>query len=170
MRRPGKLEYRTDRGANVHIPIGKRSFDERQLVENYAALVEEMTRAKPAAAKGRYIKKITVTSTIEPEYHVDPSVTRGIAPELEQQARRRGCRDGLALVNTPAPETAAARAAEDRPRRYGSLVLQRIRPAVRWADSAKEGNPQRRQGTRGHQADTERLRATDALIVADYRS
>jgi large subunit ribosomal protein L1 len=79
----GKLEYRTDRGANVHIPIGKRSFDERQLVENYAALIEEIVRAKPAAAKGRYIKKITVTSTMGPGIHVDPSVTRGIAEELD---------------------------------------------------------------------------------------
>ena len=52
----GKLEYRTDRGANVHVAIGKKSFDERQLLENYAALVEEIVRAKPAAAKGRYIK------------------------------------------------------------------------------------------------------------------
>ena len=81
----GKLEYRTDRGANVHIPIGKRSFGERQLVENYAALIEEIVRAKPAAAKGRYIKKITVTSTMGPGIHVDPSVTRGIAEELDAQ-------------------------------------------------------------------------------------
>jgi large subunit ribosomal protein L1 len=82
----GKLEYRTDRGANVHIPIGKRSFDERQLIENYAALVEEIVRAKPAAAKGRYIKKITVTSTMGPGIHVDPSVTRGITEELDGRA------------------------------------------------------------------------------------
>jgi large subunit ribosomal protein L1 len=80
----GKLEYRTDRGANVHIPIGKRSFGERQLVENYAALIEEIVRAKPAAAKGRYIKKITVTSTMGPGIHVDPGVTRGIAEELDE--------------------------------------------------------------------------------------
>src|SRR5204862_1229128 len=60
----GKLEYRTDRGANVHIPIGKKSFGERQLVENYAALLDEIVRAKPAAAKGRYIKKITLSSTM----------------------------------------------------------------------------------------------------------
>src|SRR5882672_7339660 len=57
----GKLEYRTDRGANVHIPIGKKSFDERSLVENYAALIEEIVRAKPQASKGRYIKKITLS-------------------------------------------------------------------------------------------------------------
>ena len=49
----GKLEYRTDRGANVHVAIGKKSFDERRLLENYAALIDEIVRAKPAAAKGR---------------------------------------------------------------------------------------------------------------------
>ena len=78
----GKLEYRTDRGANVHIPIGKRSFGERQLVENYAALIDEIVRAKPAVAKGRYIKKITLTSTMGPGIRVDPSRTRDIADEL----------------------------------------------------------------------------------------
>jgi large subunit ribosomal protein L1 len=83
----GKLEYRTDRGANVHVAIGKRSFDERQLVENYAALVEEIVRAKPAAAKGRYIRQITVTSTMSPGVHVDPARTRGIVEELEEQAQ-----------------------------------------------------------------------------------
>jgi large subunit ribosomal protein L1 len=82
----GKLEYRTDRGANVHVPIGKKSFDERALVENYAALVDEIVRAKPAAAKGRYIKKITLTSTMGPGIHVDPARTRGIVDELEESA------------------------------------------------------------------------------------
>jgi large subunit ribosomal protein L1 len=81
----GKLEYRTDRGANVHIPIGKKSFEERALVENYAALIDEIVRAKPAAAKGRYIKKITLTSTMGPGIHVDPSRTRDIADELDAQ-------------------------------------------------------------------------------------
>jgi len=80
----GKLEYRTDRGANVHVAIGKRSFDERSLVENYAALVEEIVRAKPASSKGRYIKGITLTSTMGPGLHVDPSRTRGIVEELEE--------------------------------------------------------------------------------------
>jgi large subunit ribosomal protein L1 len=79
----GKLEYRTDRGANVHVPIGKRSFDERALLENYAALVEEIVRAKPSAAKGRYIKQITLTTTMGPGVHVDSSITRDIAGELE---------------------------------------------------------------------------------------
>src|ERR671935_1024774 len=82
----GKLEYRTDRGANVHVAIGKKSFDERQLVENYAALVDEIVRAKPAAAKGRYIKQITLTSTMGPGVRVDPTRTRGIVEELEEEA------------------------------------------------------------------------------------
>jgi large subunit ribosomal protein L1 len=80
----GKLEYRTDRGANVHVPIGKKSFEERFLVENYAALVDEIVRAKPAAAKGRYIRQITVTSTMGPGIHIDPTKTRGILEELEE--------------------------------------------------------------------------------------
>jgi large subunit ribosomal protein L1 len=82
----GKLEYRTDRGANVHVPIGKKSFEEKRLLENYAALVEEIVRAKPAAAKGRYIKGITVTTTMGPGVHVDPARTRGIVEELEEEA------------------------------------------------------------------------------------
>jgi len=81
----GKLEYRTDRGANVHVAIGKKSFDERALIENYAAVVEEIVRAKPAAAKGRYIHQITLTSTMGPGIHVDPARTRGIVDELEGQ-------------------------------------------------------------------------------------
>jgi large subunit ribosomal protein L1 len=81
----GKLEYRTDRGANVHVALGKKSFDERLLLENYAAIVEEVVRAKPAAAKGRYIRQITLTSTMGPGIHVDPQKTRGIAEELEEQ-------------------------------------------------------------------------------------
>jgi large subunit ribosomal protein L1 len=82
----GKLEYRTDRGANVHVVIGKKSFDERQLVENYAALVEEIVRAKPSAAKGRYIRTVTLTSTMGPGLHVDPAVTRGIVEAMEEEA------------------------------------------------------------------------------------
>ncbi|MEI8105929.1 MAG: 50S ribosomal protein L1 [Actinomycetes bacterium] len=81
----GKLEYRTDRGANVHIPIGKKSFGERELVENYAALIEEIVRAKPSATKGRYIKKITLASTMGPGIHIDPSQTRDIAGELSSE-------------------------------------------------------------------------------------
>jgi large subunit ribosomal protein L1 len=82
----GKLEYRTDRGANVHVAIGRKSFGERELVENYAALLDEIVRAKPAAAKGRYIRQITLTSTMGPGIHVDPQKTRGIVEELEEEA------------------------------------------------------------------------------------
>jgi large subunit ribosomal protein L1 len=82
----GKLEYRTDRGANVHVSIGKKSFAERQLLENYATLVDELVRAKPAAAKGRYIRTITLTSTMGPGIHVDPTRTRDIVEEAEAQA------------------------------------------------------------------------------------
>src|SRR5213596_856986 len=81
----GKLEYRTDRGANVHVTIGKKSFDERQLAENYAALIDEIMRAKPAAAKGRYIRSVTLTSTMGPGVRVDPGRTRGIVEDLEAQ-------------------------------------------------------------------------------------
>ncbi|HEX4521392.1 MAG TPA: 50S ribosomal protein L1 [Gaiellaceae bacterium] len=86
----GKLEYRTDRGANIHIPIGKRSFDERALVENYAALIDEIVRAKPSVAKGRYIKKITLASTMGPGIHVDPSKTREIVEELSEESSPSG--------------------------------------------------------------------------------
>lgn len=80
----GKLEYRTDRGANVHLVIGRKSFDERALLENYATIVEEIVRAKPAAAKGRYIHSITLTSSMGPGIRVDPTRTREIAGELEE--------------------------------------------------------------------------------------
>jgi large subunit ribosomal protein L1 len=78
----GKLEYRTDRGGNVHLPIGKRSFDERALLENYATLVEEIVRARPSAAKGRYIRQITLATTMGAGVHVDPTKTRDITEEL----------------------------------------------------------------------------------------
>jgi large subunit ribosomal protein L1 len=82
----GKLEYRTDRGANVHVAIGKKSFGEKLLLENYAAVVEEIVRAKPAAAKGRYIHSITVTTSMGPGIKVDPAKTRDIASEYEEVA------------------------------------------------------------------------------------
>jgi len=81
----GKLEYRTDRGANVHVSIGKKSFDVRNLLENYATLIEEIVRVKPASAKGRYIQQITLTTTMGPGVRVDPARIRGIIDELEAQ-------------------------------------------------------------------------------------
>jgi large subunit ribosomal protein L1 len=81
----GKLEYRTDRGANVHVSIGKKSFEQRALVENYVAVLDEIIRAKPSAAKGRYIRQITLTSTMGPGIRLDPARTRGIVEELDDQ-------------------------------------------------------------------------------------
>jgi large subunit ribosomal protein L1 len=77
----GKVEYRTDRTAIVHMVIGKASFDEQRLLENYAAVVEELVRAKPSAAKGRYLRTITLTSTMGPGIKVDPARTRDILEE-----------------------------------------------------------------------------------------
>jgi large subunit ribosomal protein L1 len=77
----GKIEYRTDRMAIVHLPIGKLSFDPRALLENYAALIDEIVRARPAAAKGRYIRTITLTTTMGPGVRVDPGRTRDIVEE-----------------------------------------------------------------------------------------
>jgi large subunit ribosomal protein L1 len=74
----GKVEYRTDRTAIVHMVIGKASFDEQKLLENYAAVIEELIRAKPSAAKGRYLHTITMTSTMGPGVKVDPTRTRDI--------------------------------------------------------------------------------------------
>src|SRR5690348_13606603 len=82
----GKIEYRTDRTAIVHINIGKTSFDERRLLENYAAVIDEMIRAKPSAAKGRYLRSITITSTMGPGIKVDPSRTRDILGEAAPAA------------------------------------------------------------------------------------
>jgi large subunit ribosomal protein L1 len=77
----GKIEYRTDRTAIVHLPIGKRSFPDRQLLENYAAVLDELIRAKPAAAKGRYLRTIVLAPTMGPGVKVDPSRTRDILEE-----------------------------------------------------------------------------------------
>ena len=82
----GKVEYRTDRMAIVHLPIGKIEFEARALLENYAALIEEIIRARPAAAKGRYIRTITLTTTMGPGVRVDPTRTRGIVEELASVA------------------------------------------------------------------------------------
>jgi large subunit ribosomal protein L1 len=82
----GKLEYRTDRGANVHLALGKKSFSERDLLENYAAILEEIVRAKPSAAKGRYIRSVTLTSSMGPGIKIDPARTRNIVDELNEEA------------------------------------------------------------------------------------
>jgi large subunit ribosomal protein L1 len=88
----GKIEYRTDRHAIVHLAIGKASFDGEALLENYAAVIEEIIRAKPAAAKGRYILSVTLTTTMGPGIRVDPAKTKAAeitahgVPEVEAPA------------------------------------------------------------------------------------
>jgi large subunit ribosomal protein L1 len=82
----GKVEYRTDRTAIVHLVIGKASFEDRSLLENYAAVIDELIRAKPSAAKGRYLRTITLASTQGPGVKVDPSRTRDIIEEAPAAA------------------------------------------------------------------------------------
>ena len=79
----GKINFRVDKAANLHFVIGKASFDAAQLAENYGAAFDEIMRAKPSAAKGRYIKKITVSSNTGPGIPVDPQVTRDFAATPE---------------------------------------------------------------------------------------
>jgi large subunit ribosomal protein L1 len=77
----GRMEYRTDRLAIVHMPIGKTELSERQLLENYAAVIDEIVRARPAAAKGRYLRTITLATTMGPGVHVDTTRTRDIVED-----------------------------------------------------------------------------------------
>ena len=77
----GKIEFRVDRHANLHFIIGKASFSTEQLVENYAAALDEILRLKPASSKGRYLKKITFSTTMGPGVQVDPNRTRHLTSE-----------------------------------------------------------------------------------------
>jgi large subunit ribosomal protein L1 len=77
----GRIEYRTDRSGIIHLVIGRTDFDERRLLENYAALIDEIVRAKPAAAKGRYIRSVTLATTMGPGVRVDPTKTRDVLEE-----------------------------------------------------------------------------------------
>ena len=79
----GKIEFRVDRNANLHFIIGKASFDEKALVENYGAALEEILRLKPSAAKGRYVRKATMSTTMGPGIPLDPNRTRGLLDEAE---------------------------------------------------------------------------------------
>jgi large subunit ribosomal protein L1 len=79
----GKIEFRVDRHANLHFIIGKASFSEAQLAENYAAALEEVLRLKPSSSKGRYLKKVTVSTTMGPGVQVDPNRTRNVASDDE---------------------------------------------------------------------------------------
>jgi len=82
----GKIEFRVDRHGNLHFVIGKASFPATALVENYAAAIDEVLRLKPSAAKGRYVKKVAMTTSMGPSIPVDPSKTRGLTGELEEAA------------------------------------------------------------------------------------
>lgn len=75
----GRIEFRVDRHANLHFPIGKVSFSPAALVENYAAALDEVLRLKPASSKGRYLRKVTVSTTMGPGIPVDPNRTRNLA-------------------------------------------------------------------------------------------
>jgi large subunit ribosomal protein L1 len=74
----GKVEYRADRTGNVHLIIGKKSFEERNLLENYLVVVDEVLKAKPASAKGRYIRSLAVSSTMGPSVRIDPAHPREV--------------------------------------------------------------------------------------------
>jgi large subunit ribosomal protein L1 len=77
----GKITFRVDKQSNLHLVIGKASFSDRQLVENYAAALDEVVRAKPSAAKGKYLKKVTFATTMGPGIPVDPNRTRNLLDE-----------------------------------------------------------------------------------------
>lgn len=82
----GKITFRVDKAANLHLIVGKTSFSSAQLVENYAAALDEVLRLKPSAAKGRYIKKISFSSTMGPGIPVDPTITRNLTEAAEAVA------------------------------------------------------------------------------------
>jgi large subunit ribosomal protein L1 len=82
----GKISFRVDKQANLHLVIGKASFSPQHLVENYAAALDEVLRAKPSAAKGRYLKKVTFTTTMGPGIPVDPNRTRNMLEDAAASA------------------------------------------------------------------------------------
>src|SRR5213596_902364 len=82
----GKIEFRVDRHGNLHFIIGKASFADTALLENYAAAVDEILRLKPSAAKGRYLRKVTVSTTMGPGVQVDPNRTRNVASDDDATA------------------------------------------------------------------------------------
>ncbi len=108
----GKVEYRTDRQANVHLTIGKASFEERALLENYAAVLDEIVRAKPAAAKGRYLVSITLATTMGPGVPVDTARTR-VAEILADGSPVAG--NGGEPVQEPDPQPAPVEDPEPEP-------------------------------------------------------
>ena len=82
----GRVEYRTDKNGNLHLIIGKKSFTEDDLITNYAAVVDEIYRSKPAAAKGRYVKSVTLSTTMGPGIRIDPQKSKDTAEEVTEAA------------------------------------------------------------------------------------
>jgi large subunit ribosomal protein L1 len=82
----GRVEYRTDKVGNIHIRVGKASFDKAQLLENIHAVMDEIHRAKPASAKGKYVRGVTLSSTMGPGVHIDPLLARRVEEELATAA------------------------------------------------------------------------------------
>jgi large subunit ribosomal protein L1 len=78
----GRVEYRTDKVGNIHLRIGKASFERAKLLENLHAVMDELHRAKPASAKGRYVRAVTISSTMGPGVHIDPVLARKVDEEL----------------------------------------------------------------------------------------
>jgi large subunit ribosomal protein L1 len=108
----GKIEFRVDRQANLHFVIGKTSFTETQLVENYGMALDEVLRAKPSSAKGRYLKKVAISTTMGPGILVDPARTRNLTVEGDQtesqQANAAPARSEPPAGAEPATEPAEA--------------------------------------------------------------
>lgn len=86
----GRIEYRSDRNGNVHAVLGKASFTVDQLVDNYMVLLEELVRQRPAAAKGRYMRTVTISTSASPGIHVDPTRSRALLDEDEEEAAAVG--------------------------------------------------------------------------------
>ena len=170
----GKLEYRTDRGANVHLPIGKKSFGERQLLENYAVVLEEIVRAKPAAAKGRYIKGITLTTTMGPGLHLDPTRIRDIADSADADSAERWLLPSSRHIRLATAEDSRQPAGQ-RTGRGGSGAfagVAHVPDPPREVGLVVSGGKRHMQRTEKEQVVAElaeQLRSTDSLIVADYR-
>jgi large subunit ribosomal protein L1 len=139
----GKIEYRTDKQAIVHLSIGKTSFDEDALLENYAAVIEEIIRAKPSSSKGRYILSVTMTTTMGPGVRVDSAKTR--AGEI--MAAAGASSNGAGEDSTPAEPAVAAQkpATAQKPADEESEPVAEEPPAAEEPDSgeeaAEEGEP-----------------------------
>ena len=82
----GRIEYRTDKHGNLHMIVGKKSFSEADIIENYAAVIDEVIRAKPAAAKGRYLKSIAMSTTMGPGVRIDPQKSKDLVDEEAEAA------------------------------------------------------------------------------------